>query len=229
MSKSIVTNFDNDIALNSLVQNAVSLVERARSYAAKQTDKIQILTNYIIGSWIVEVQQEGNARAGYGKRILEQLSTRMTEQFGKGFSVDTLEKMRKFYLTYRGRISAPPVRKFDSQKSAPAVRISEEFPFSLSWTHYLILMRIENAEERDFYEKEAAEQNWGKRELSRQYSSSLYERLLLSQDKKEVMSLAKKGKIIENSKDIIKDPYVLEFLGLEETGKTAGMDRGRWR
>lgn len=206
----------DDRDMNELTQKAISLVEYSRNAAVKQIDKLQIMTYFMIGGWIVEIQQDGKRRAKYGKQIIARLSKDLTNRFGKGFSPDTLEKMRKFYLVYRNRISAPSLQKFDLPKSAPVVRILEEFPFSLSWTHYLILMRIENVEEREFYEREATIQNWGKRELSRQYASSLYERLLLSRNKDEVLKISQKGQLVEKPDDIVKDPYVLEFLGLKE-------------
>ncbi len=107
-------------------------------------------------------------------------------------------------------------RKFAIEKSEPVVRNSEDTLFKLSWTHYLILMRIRDDQERLFYEREAVARNWGKRELSRQYASSLYERLLLSTDKGKIQNIAKKGEIPDDLSFRVKDPYVLEFLGLHE-------------
>ena len=154
-------------------------------------------TYFLIGKRIVEEEQNGEKRAEYGKKLIKELSKKLTKEFGKGFSERNLEQMRKFYLAY----------------SIPQTVSAE---FRLSWSHYLILMRMENLDERNFYEIEAIENNWSLRELRRQIDSALYERLVLSRDKEKVKSLALKGQIIEKPEDIVKDPYILEFLGLEE-------------
>jgi len=146
---------------------------------------------------IVEQEQHGSKKAGYGKRVLKNLSGQLTEKFGKGFSVDNLENMRLFFLAYS--ISETPSRKF-----------------ALSWSHYLVLMRIADANERGFYEIETAANNWSLRQLKRQYHSSLYERLALSRNKEEVMRLTKHGQKLEKPEDLLKSPLTLEFLGLEE-------------
>jgi len=211
--KSYVTS---ETSVEKLCRNTIELIKYSRNIVSRQVDLVQILTYYAIGRWIVEEQQQGNHRAQYGKQVIKRLSQALNNQFGRGFSVDTLENTRRFYLTYKDRISEPLFRKFAIEKSEPVVRILDETPFKLSWTHYLILMRIQDENERYFYEKEAIAQNWGKRELSRQYSSSLYERLLLSTNKDEVQKIAKNGEIKENLSAGIKDPYVLEFLNLHE-------------
>ena len=211
-----LTKADNELLINELCQNAIDLIEFARRIAIKQVDLVQLMTYYAIGTGIVEVQQQGNKRAEYGRQVIKKLSESLTERFQRGFSVDTLENTRKFYLVYKDRISEPVFRKFAVEKSEPAVRIFNDVPFQLSWTHYLILMRIKDDNERLFYEKEAVSLGWGKRELQRQYGSSLYERLLLNSDKGKVTQLSKIGQIIESPNDIVKDPYILEFLGLQE-------------
>ena len=143
----------------------------------------------------------------------------------KGFSVDTLENARKFYLNYQDRISEAVFRKFVEGKSDTLFRISDEpAPFTLSWSHYLQLMRIKNPDERSFYEIEATKSAWSLRTLQRQYNSSLYERLALSRNKGEVMRLAREGNVIEKPTDIVKQPTVLEFLGLEEQAKYSETD-----
>ena len=202
--------------LDALCRRAISLVDQSRKIVAHQINGVQIMTYYALGQWIVEEQQQGRPRANYGQQVIARLSEALTERFGKGFSVDTLENARKFYLTYQGRISEPAVRKFAEVKSAPVVRISGEMPFKLSWTHYLILMRMKNPQERDFYEREAVAQHWSKRELSRQYNSSLYERIMLNTDKGKALALAKTKTAQDDLGLGIKDPYVLEFLGLHE-------------
>lgn len=203
--------------IDALCRSSIELVQYARKTAAKQVNLVQLMTYYTLGCWIVEEQQFGKNRAGYGKRVIQTLSAAMNEKFGKGFSVDTLENARKFYLTYQGRISEALFRKFKAGKSDAAFRISDDsVPFTLSWSHYLLLMRIKNQDERKFYEIEATKSAWSIRTLQRQYNSSLYERLALSRDKAEVMRLAQEGNVVEKPADIVKQPTVLEFLGLEE-------------
>lgn len=203
--------------LDILCKNAVELINYSRSVVIKEVNLIQLMTYYMLGKWIVEVQQAGEKRAKYGKNILKTLSTVLNKEFGKGFSVATLTNIRKFYLTYQDRISEPAVTNFTDNKSQPLVTLfKNDPPFHLSWTHYLILMRIENKDERNFYEMQALKEGWGKRELRRQYGSSLYERLLLGKDKNKIMNMSKQGQIVEKPSDLVKDPYVLEFLGLNE-------------
>ena len=161
----------------------------------------------------MEFEQNGDYRAAYGKGVLNRLSTRLTNRFGKGWSYETLAKCRKFYHIY-AILSAPQTKSQKKQKLSASQ--TESVPeFSLSWNHYQILMRIENPDERHFYEIEAKRQNWGYKWLQRQYASSLYERIALSQDKDKVLSMAEKGQVIEQPSDIIKNPIALEFLGLK--------------
>ena len=203
--------------LKILCQKAVDLIDRARNTAIHEVNLVQLLTYYTLGKWIVEVQQGGSGRAKYGKRVLETLSDALNHVFGKGYSVSTLTNIRKFYEIYKNRISAPMVTDFSEPNSQPLVtKFGNDVPFRLSWTHYLILMRIQNEEERDFYERLAIQENWGKRELSRQYGSSLYERMLIGKDKQQILRLSKKGRLAEKPADLVKDPYILEFLGIPE-------------
>ena len=179
----------------------------------------EVYTKYYIGKYIVEYEQSGNVRAEYGKRVLKDLSRKLIARFEGGWSVDTLEKCRKLFLVYSK--SATVLRNFEKRgKSATLLRIlgqsENEVPdFLLSWSHYLILMRIKNDAERNFYEIECANQHWGGRQLQRQVGSCLYERLALSRDKDEVMRLAKEGQTVEKPSDVIKSPLTLEFLGLK--------------
>lgn len=203
--------------LKLLCQKAVDLIDRARNTAIREVNLVQLLTYYTLGKWIVEVQQGGSGRAKYGKRVLETLSDALNHVFGKGYSVSTLTNIRKFYEIYKNRISAPMVTDFAEPNPQPLVtKFGNDVPFRLSWTHYLILMRIQNEEERDFYERLAIQENWGKRELSRQYGSSLYERMLIGKDKQQILRLSKKGRLAEKPADLVKDPYILEFLGIPE-------------
>ena len=173
------------------------LLKSARENIVSTINSTMAKTYFLIGKRIVEEEQNGEKRAEYGKKLIKELSKKLTKEFGKGFSERNLEQMRKFYLAY----------------SIPQTLSAE---FRLSWSHYLILMRMENLDERNFYEIEAIENNWSLRELRRQIDSALYERLVLSRDKEKVRSLTLKGQIIEKAEDIVKDPYILEFLGLEE-------------
>ena len=203
--------------LKILCQKAVDLIDRARNTAIREVNLVQLLTYYTLGKWIVEVQQGGSGRAKYGKRVLETLSDALNHVFGKGYSVSTLTNIRKFYEIYKNRIPAPMVTDFAEPNSQPLVtKFGNDVPFRLSWTHYLILMRIQNEDERDFYERLAIQENWGKRELSRQYGSSLYERMLIGKDKQQILRLSKKGRLAEKPADLVKDPYILEFLGIPE-------------
>ena len=203
--------------LKILCQKAVDLIDRARNTAIREVNLVQLLTYYTLGKWIVEVQQGGSGRAKYGKRVLETLSDALNHVFGKGYSVSTLTNIRKFYEIYKNRISAPMVTDFSEPNSQPLVtKFGNDVPFRLSWTHYLILMRIQNEDERDFYERLAIQENWGKRELSRQYGSSLYERMLIGKDKQQILRLSKKERLAEKPADLVKDPYILEFLGIPE-------------
>lgn len=213
------------IQIDNLCRNSIELIRYARRIAANQVNLVQLMTYYALGYWIVEEQQSGSNRAGYGKKIIQTLSDALNAEFGKGFSVDTLENARKFYLNYQDRISEAMFRKFTEEKSDTVFRTFEtSVPFTLSWSHYLQLMRIKNPDERRFYEIEATKSAWSIRTLQRQYNSSLYERLALSRNKDEVMRLAQEGNVVERPADIVKQPTVLEFLGLEEQAKYSETD-----
>ncbi len=186
-------------------KKVADLLKEARKNVVRTVNKTMVYTYFEIGKMIVEEEQNGRERAEYGKQILKELSKRLTSEFGKGFSVDNLENMRRFYLTYSNSETV-------SRKSATP-------EFHLSWSHYLFLMRIDNLEERKFYEIESIKNNWSLRELRRQFDTSLYERLALSRDKKAIKELSEKGQIIEKAKDTLKDPYILEFIGLPEESK----------
>jgi len=217
MSKKEIIIQNQGIDLDTLYKNSIELINYARTLASKQVNIIQLLTYYSLGKWIVDVQQGGNERAEYGKQIIKNLSEKLNAEFGKGFSEDTLKNARKFYLTYKNRISETVFSLFAIEKSETVFSFFEnEPPFTVSWSHYLQLMRIENADERAFYEIESAKECWSVRTLSRQYNSSLYERLALSRDKDEVIRLSTEGQTVSKPKDVLKDPYVLEFVGLDD-------------
>lgn len=211
--------------IDKLYLNTVDLIQYARSLAVKQVNFIQLMTYYSIGRWIVEEQQEGSTRAKYGQQVIKNLSEKLLNEFGRGFSGDTLKNARKFYLIYKERISDTVFSLFAIEKSETVFSLlNEDVPFQLSWSHYLQLMRIENANERNFYEIEAAKSNWSVRTLQRQYNSSLYERLALSKDKSDILRLSTEGNVIAKPQDIIKQPTVLEFLGIEEKAKYVESD-----
>ena len=225
MTNELIPKDSVNLPINDLCRNSIELVEYARSIAARQINLVQLMTFYAIGRWIVEVEQQGESRAKYGRQIIKNLSEAMNTQFGRGFSVDTLENARKFYLTYQDRISETVFRKFAVEKSETVFRFFEEtLPFTLPWSHYLLLMRIKDENERKFYEIEATQSGWSIRTLQRQYHSSLYERLALSREKGEVLRLASEGNIVTRPQDIVKQPTVLEFLGLDEKARFVESD-----
>jgi predicted nuclease of restriction endonuclease-like (RecB) superfamily len=201
-----------------LYQKIAELIEQARQRVATTVNLTMVYTYYEIGHYIVEEEQEGKYRATYGKAVLKGLSKKLTERFGKGYTERNLEYIRQFFLIYSKERKTKTVFS-KSTNETEELRLYEQTPsisFTLSWSHYLVLMRVENPDARHFYEIEAAQQHWSVRQLSRQCSSSLYERLALSRDKDEVMRLANEGQTIEKPIDILKRPFTLEFLGLEE-------------
>ncbi len=163
MSKDKDNNIILDNNITAICSEVISMVKYARSLAIKNINLIQLVTYYTIGKWIVEEQQNGQERAGYGKKVLETLSNALNKEFGKGFSIATLENYRKFYIMYKDRIPEPVVREFAELKTEPVVRELKNVNFFLDWSHYLILMRIENEQERNFYEIESKKSNWNKR------------------------------------------------------------------
>ena len=193
-----------EIVSTELYSQIAELLKSARQSVIRTVNQTMVYTYFEIGRMIVEDEQHGQQRAEYGKQVLKALSKRLTADFDKGFSVQNLENMRKFFKIY----SSP-------EKSQSLIRISETTKNSLSWTHYLVLIRIANPEERNFYEIESLNNNWSVRELKRQFDTALYERLALSRDKEGIIQLSKKGQIINMPEDAIKEPYVLEFLGLK--------------
>lgn len=200
MKPTINTAFYNQI---------IEMLQAARNSVVLAVNQTMVSTYYLIGERIVEEEQNGKDRAEYGKNIIQGLSDVLTKEFGKGFSVTNIQQMRNFYLAYEKQQTLSAKSKKAKQQTVSAI-------FNLSWSHYLILMRIKNEEERSFYEIEASKNYWSVRELDRQVNSSLFERLCISKEKREIVTLSQKGQIIEKPFDLIKDPYVLEFLNLEE-------------
>lgn len=207
-----------------LVKRLADIIHSAKATAVRQINKAQVLAYYEIGREIVEFEQKGKARAGYGEALITRLSIDMTKKFGKGFSEMNLRNMRRFYLEFPMQIQQTvsvkslEKNKFQTVSGKSSIRQtpSAEFEPMLSWSHYCELLTVENPLARSFYEKEAVNNYWSFRELKRQINSQLFERLALSKDSSAVMKLAKRGHIIETPEDVIKDPYVLEFLNLKE-------------
>lgn len=188
-----------------LYSKVAELIKLAQSSIVQTVNRKMVLTYFEIGKMIVEEEQNGKERADYGKQLVNELSARLSKEFGKGFSATNIKQMRSFYLFY-----------------SKSQTVSDEF--NLSWSHYLLLMRIDDRKERKFYEIESLKNNWSLRELQRQYNSALYTRLILSLDKKKILELSEKGLIIEKPKDAIKDPYILEFIGLPEKASYSESD-----
>jgi predicted nuclease of restriction endonuclease-like (RecB) superfamily len=200
----------------------------ARQTVARGVDLVQVRTCFEIGRHIVEHEQGGQGRAAYGQALLRGLAERMTQAFGRGFAKSNLEYMRRFYLAYEDRvdiaqfatgpsgagIAAVAIAQFQTGQSRPGP--SHTAPFGLSWTHYVFLLGIANPEERSFYEIECAQQGWNLKHLRRQFDSGLFERLALSRDKEGIRALARQGQIVTRPEDLLKEPLVLEFLGLSE-------------
>lgn len=229
----------NDLFFEKLVSLFEQTQTAMQTQVARSVDIALVVRNWLFGWYIVEYQQNGADRAVYGKQLLIRLSDTLCGRMGKGYSVDNLELMRKFYIGYSEIQQSATVKFFILQISETLSRISEansesvsqnlkvnaEFlhdiwqtlsdKFSLSWSHYVVLLTIKSDDERQFYEIESVENSWGIRELKRQINSSLYERLALSRDKAKVRELSEKGQLVSQPSDVIKNPYVLEFLGLE--------------
>jgi len=197
---------------NEFLNKVSLLIEEAKKNVETTVNIAMAYTYFEIGRMIIEEEQNGDNRAEYGKYIIRNLSSFLTEHYGKGYSISNLKNFRQFYLIYSNDSIGQTM--FSQFKNYPAT--VTERKFYLSWSHYLKLMRISNIEERHFYEIEAVKNDWSLSELKRQYDSSLYERLSLSKNKDEIMLLSQQGQIIEKPADAIKDPYVLEFLQLPE-------------
>ena len=212
------------------------ILESARAGISRTVNTTQVIANWLVGREIVEEEQQGKRRASYGKKEIEKLSKKLQAKFGEGYSVQNLSYMRQFYLTYPDLLATSPTLHAARGKSLiTEARFQDEISHAmsgisagvsgralnpgklnpnLSWTHYRTLLRVEKPEARAFYEIEAITNNWATRELERQINSLLYERLALSKDKKGLMELATKGQEVQKPADAIKDPLVMEFLGI---------------
>lgn len=203
--------------------------ESARTQAARSVNTAHVCANWLIGQQIVEAEQGGAKRAAYGRALLESLSSRLSADYGDGFSVSALKYMRLFFQAYpdllvnRHALRDPSDAALvighalrDESGADGAWRPGLLNP-GLSWTHYRTLLKVERRAVRDFYEIEASRSGWSARQLERQINSFLFERLAKSRDKKGVLALANEGQVLARPQDVIKDPYVLEFLDLPES------------
>ena len=191
----MIKKVQNTKTYQKLVDTIGITIESARQKAIQAVNNELLKANWEIGKYIVEYEQHGNEKAEYGSSLLTNLSKDLKIRFGKGFSKSNVYLMRQFYLKYQ---------------------IFQSLTGKLTWTHYSELLSVSDDYVRGFYEKQAINENWSVRELKRQINSSLFERLALSKDKKGILKLSEHGQIISEPKDIIKDPYVLEFLQIPE-------------
>ena len=234
------------IAVNSLFDRVVSILEQAKANVVRSVNSNMTLAYWHIGQEIVQELQGGKERAEYGKQLIQDLSSRLTQRYGKGFSETNLKYFRLFYQTYVHR--SPEIRhkksdQFESTQirhkacdelsSTPKSRkagvlddmsmavdgnhLIKGFSSRLSWSHYRALTKVENKNERLFYEIEAEKENWSVPALERQIHSFLFARLLKSRDKDGVIDLIRKGHVVATPTDTIKDPYILDFLGLPDS------------
>lgn len=180
---------------NTLYTQIAQVIEEARKTIRRAVNTTIVKTYWNIGRLIVEDEQRGKSRAEYGKEVLKKLSLKLSQNFGKGFDTSNLRKMRLFYVTF---------------SNCDALRLN------LSWTHYRLLLKVQDKTARSWYMKEAADENWSTRQLERQINSFYYQRILSSTDKAAVKKEAEEHKKRLTPRDILKDPYVLEFLGLKE-------------
>jgi len=228
------------LEFNKLIELFGQTQTAMQTRAAKSVDIALVVRNWLFGWYIIEFEQHDADRAQlYGKALIQKLSLKLSNKLGKGFSKRSLEQFRKFYLEYQKITQTLSAQSFKGNDESPVKALSvglagddisifkgkkyEEIcqalsvEFKLSWSHYVVLLTVKALDKRKFYEIEAIDNSWGIRELKRQIASSLYERLAISRDKNEIQELAEKGQIVQEPKDILKSPYVLEFLELEES------------
>ncbi len=209
-----------------LLQSVSHLIEESRKLLVRNVNTTMVFTYINIGKMIVEEEQRGQERAAYAESLITELSSYLTKNYGKGFSKRNLEYFRQFYIVYKNRIAQSVIAQFDKATLQPLnaqllLKFSERF--KLSWTHYIHLLKINDDNERSFYEVETEANNWSVRELQRQYSSSLYERLALSKNKDQIERLSE-GHALEKPYDTLKTPFVLEFLDLKESSSYSEND-----
>jgi len=201
---------------NDLYSRVSSLLREARNRAMQNVNTVMVRAYWHIGREIVEEEQHGRDRARYGETLIESLSRKLTREYGSGWSTSHLWHIRQFYVLFRDRkVLNPHMARAESPKG----KILHTLCAELTWSHYRILMRVEDESARSFYEVECAKNRWSTYELERQKGSLLFERLALSKDKKGLKRLALKGQEIQTSRDMIKDPFILEFAGFPPNTK----------
>ena len=220
-----------DMLDKTFLSDIKELLHQARQKIQSTINTAMVYTYYEIGRRIVQQEQKGKNRAEYGEEIIKQLSRSLTKEYGRGFSEMNIKLFRRFYLVYSqdeydcilSSNNKEMIFINKNQKRQTVFVESDIVPYNydgkhfyLSWSHYIVLIRIKNNLERRFYEIEAFNNGWSFRELSRQYNSGLYLRLINSKDKTKELELSTKGQLLNSPVDLIKDPYVLDFLGLEE-------------
>jgi hypothetical protein len=218
----------NQTESGSLLDRVVSILEQARAAAVRTINTQMTVAYWLVGREIVEEEQRGETRAAYGAGLIDDLSSSLGQRYGRGFSVANLRNFRQFYLCYPDRLTTcPAVDNQDALEKRytlcseswgnaitaktdllnPSARNIYGFAPELSWSHYRLLMRVENGQARLFYEIETARNRWSVRQLSRQINSLLFERLAASRDREGVLRLANEGQVVETPVDAIKDPY----------------------
>ena len=209
------------LTTNGLLQRIVQILEAARGQVARTVNTATVTAYWLIGRELVEAIQRGEQRAAYGQALIARLAEQLTERFGKGFSASNLAYFRQFYLAYPDRIFPPEGGKSPKTTATtilhPAGGELPVFNPQISWSHYRALMRVDKPDARRFYEEECIRANWSRRELERQIGSLYHERLLASSDKAGMLAEAGMGENALRPIDVLKDPYVLEFLDLPAT------------
>ncbi len=215
-----------------LYERIAAILDEARSRVARTVNTAMVHAYWHIGREIVEVEQQGANRAQYGEQLLDQLARRLTRRFGKGMGAATLRRARFFYQTYPNgsalaseqdpsKIRSTPLIESPTENTRSALSTrsairTAQFPSALSWSHYLVLLRVTKPEARAFYEIEAARESWSVRELERQVAALLFERLSMNKNPEQVLALARHGQRVSVPSDVLKDPFVLEFADLSE-------------
>lgn len=202
-----------------LINRIREIWDNARQQAVRSVNSAHVCANWLIGKQIVEAEQGGEQRAEYGKQLLNTLSKQLTEEYGNGFSTSSLKYMRLFFLSYPNLLAKSHALRDQlpiTQPMSANTWQAGELHSGLSWTHYRTLLKVERLEARNFYEIETLKNGWSARQLERQIASLLFDRLLISKDQTAVLTLANQGLQPSCPIDIIKDPYVLEFLNLSE-------------
>jgi predicted nuclease of restriction endonuclease-like (RecB) superfamily len=216
-----------------LYERIASILDEARSRVARTVNTAMVHAYWLIGREIVEVEQQGEARAGYGEQLLDGLARRLTKRFGRGMGVATLRRARSFYQAFPRGSTLPPELGGSENRSEPLIESQAEgfrstplielesqgtalFPPMLAWSHYLVLLRVTRPEARSFYEIEAARESWSVRELERQVAALLFDRLTMNKNPEQILTLARKGQQVSVPSDVLNDPFVLEFADLRD-------------